>query len=401
MRGRCRPPHIHPSHLAPFSRAAYAPLTRYDGVVRVCIDAFPLLVRSAGVKNYLYYWIEHLRRLAGDDAIRLFPPLGALPALDHERPLAGRVRTFSALASLAAMNYVRVPLADWFAPRADIFHTANLIHHPPQRMRLTTTVHDVTSRIMPELHSTGNQRAGRGFESTLRRAHRIIAVSENTKRDVVRMLGLDAERIHVIHSGVAEAFFHAGPTEAGIARAAYGLQRPYVLFVGAIEPRKNVGTLLDAWAALAPSLREEFELVLAGLAGWAGPKLVSRLSASGPGVRYLGYVPERHLAGLTAGAAVFVYPSLYEGFGFPVAQAMAAGVAVVTSNVSSLPEVAGEAAVLVDPRSPSALREALSRLLLSPAECALRSEAGRVRARRFTWEECARRSLEFFRAAAG
>ena len=170
---------------------------------------------------------------------------------------------------------------------------------------------------------------------------------------------------------------------------------------GAIEPRKNIGTLLDAWAALAPSLREEFELVLAGLAGWAGPELLTRLSAPGTGVRYLGYVAERHLAGLTAGAAVFVYPSLYEGFGFPVAQAMAAGVAVVTSNVSSLPEVAGEAAVLVDPRSPSALREALSRLLLSPASAPAGPRPDGVRARRFTWEECARRSLEFFRAAAG
>ncbi len=366
----------------------------------MCIDALPLLVRSAGVKNYLYYWIAHLRRLAGNDAIRLFPALDALPPLDHERPLAGRLRTLAGLASLAAMNYTRLPLADWFGPAADVFHTTNLIHHPPSRYRLTTTLHDLTTRIMPELHSRANQRADRAFEATLRRADRIIAVSENTRVDAVRLLGIAPERIEVIYSGVAEAFFRATGEDARAARAACGLKHPYVLFLGTIEPRKNVGTLLDAWGALPPSLRGEFELVLAGPAGWAGPELLARLESPPAGVRYLGYVPEDRLAGLTAGAALFVYPSLYEGFGFPVVQAMATGVAVVTSNLSCLPEVAGEAAVLVDPRSPAGLSAAVCRLLLSPGERARLGEAGRARATRFTWEECARRSLEFFRKAA-
>ena len=365
------------------------------------IDALPLLVRSAGVKNYLYYWIRHLRLLAGSDTIRLFPDFGELPPLDHERPLAGRARTLAGLASLAAMNYAHLPLAEWLGPRADIFHTTNLIHHPPRNMRLTTTVHDVTSWIMPELHSAANQRADRSFEATLRRADRIIAVSENTRQDVMRVLGIGGEKIVAIHSGVAEAFFRVTVEEAAAARASQGLHRPYVLFLGTIEPRKNIGTLLDAWSALAPELRAEFDLVLAGPAGWAGPDLLARLRQPPKGVRYLGYVAEQHLAGLTAAAALFVYPSLYEGFGFPVAQAMAAGVPVVTSNVSSLPEVAGDAAALVDPRSQRELSDAMARLLASPGERARLAASGRTRAARFTWDECARRSLEFFRQTAG
>jgi len=369
--------------------------------MRVTIDAMPLLVRSAGVKNYLYYWIQHLRRIAGSDAIRLFPDLGELPPLDHERPLAGRVRTAAALGSLAAMNYARLPLADWAARRSDIFHTTNLLHHPPRSARLTTTVHDVTSWIMPELHSAANQRADRSFEATLRTAHRIIAVSENTRQDVVRVLGIPPEKIVTIHSGVADAFFRVTGEDAAAARSACRLARPYALFLGTIEPRKNIGTLLDAWAGLPEDVRDAFELVLAGPAGWAEPDLMAHLRQPPVGVRYLGYVAEEHLAGLTAGATLFVYPSLYEGFGFPVAQAMAAGVPVVTANVSSLPEVAGGAALLVDPRSAGELRDAIQRLLLSPEIRGKLAEAGRLRASCFTWEACARSSLEFFSAAAG
>ena len=365
------------------------------------IDAMPLLVRSAGVKNYLYYWIQHLRRIAGSDAIRLFPNLGELPPLDHERPLAGRVRTVAALGSLAAMNYVRFPLAEWAARGSGIFHTTNLLHHPPRKTRLTTTVHDVTSWIMPEFHSAANQRADHSFEATLRAAHRIIAVSENTRQDVVRVLGIPPEKIVTIHSGVSDAFFHVGEEHAAAARAVCRLAKPYALFLGTIEPRKNIGTLLDAWAGLPKDLRDEFELVLAGPAGWAAPGLLAHLRQPPAGVRYLGYVAEEYLAGLTAGATLFVYPSLYEGFGFPVAQAMAAGVPVVTANVSSLPEVAGGAAVLVDPRSAAALRDAMERVLLSPETRRQLAEAGRRRASCFTWEACARRSLEFFAAAMG
>jgi len=180
-------------------------------------------------------------------------------------------------------------------------------------------------------------------------------------------------------------------------QALFDIPSEFILFVSTIEPRKNVDTLLDAYAALAPSLREEFDLVLAGPAGWAQPETIARLRE----VRYLGYVPEADLAPLTAAATVFVYPSLYEGFGFPVAQAMAAGAPVVTSNVSSLPEVAGDAALLVDPRSTSELRDALARLLLSPDLRKELAARGRVRARELTWERCAEKSLRFFEKVAG
>jgi glycosyltransferase involved in cell wall biosynthesis len=365
--------------------------------MRVVIDAVPLLIRSAGVKTYLYHWIRELRRAAKPGSIRTFPALGEFAPLTHDRSVAGFLRTCSGLGALVLVNYTAAPLAEWAARGSDIFHTTNLVRYPPRKARLTATIHDMTCWLMPEMHPAANLRADRSFAEILKRADAVIAVSESTKRDAVRVLGLAPEKVEAIHSGVSSAFFDVPAEAIGAVRTRFRLERPFVLFVGTIEPRKNIDTLLDAYAALAPSLREEFDLVLAGPIGWARPETIGRL----PEVRYLGYVPETDLAPLTAAASVFVYPSLYEGFGFPVAQAMAAGVPVVTSNVSSLPEVAGDGALLVDPRSQAELREALARLLLSAdlrAELAARS---RARARELTWERCAAKSLRFFERVAG
>jgi len=365
--------------------------------MRVVVDAVPLLVRSAGVKNYLYHWIGALRRSAGPHRIATFPSLPDLGRIEHERSVAGAWLTSFGLGTLALSNYSPLPVLDWFTRGADVFHCSTITRHPPRRPRLTATIHDMTCWLMPELHPAANLRAERGFADVLRRADGLIAVSESTRRDAARVLRLPEEKIVVIHSGVAESFFHVDEASIAAVRERYTLKRPFVLFVGTIEPRKNVDALLDAFAALSGSLREEFELVVAGPMGWALAATRARLAE----VRYLGYVPEADLAPLTAAAAVFAYPSLYEGFGFPVAQAMAAGVPVIASNVSSLPEIAGDAALLVDPRSPAELRDALARLLLSPGLRADLGARGRSRAPRFRWDTCAARSLRFFEELAG
>jgi glycosyltransferase involved in cell wall biosynthesis len=364
--------------------------------MRVVIDATPLLVRSAGVKNYLYYWLTHLRRAAGERAIGTLPPMNGLAGLRHDGSVAGRLRTLRGLATLALANHTPLPVLDLATRGADIFHASVLVRRPPSRTRLTATIHDLTCFLMPELHPAANRRAEQSFAELLRRADGLIAVSECTKNDAVRVLGVAPEKITVIHSGIADAFFECPPEAVDAARRHYKLHRPFVLFVGTIEPRKNLELLLDAFEALPVGLREHHELVVAGPIGWASDRVVARLRD----VRYLGYIPESHLAAVTAAARVFAYPSLYEGFGFPVVQAMAAGVPVITSNVSSLPEVAGDAALLVDPRSQSELRSALSRVLTSAALRASLIVSGRERAKAFGWPECAAKSLKFFQKIA-
>jgi alpha-1,3-rhamnosyl/mannosyltransferase len=290
------------------------------------------------------------------------------------------------------------PQLDWVCRNADVFHVSNQVRRPPDGVRLTATIHDLTCWLMPELHTAANVKADRNFaDRVLRRAAGLIAVSENTRRDAERVLGLDASKIDVIHSGIAQEYFDAAPLAPG----KLGISRPYILFVGTVEPRKNIDTLVDAYLRLEKTLREQYDLVVAGPAGWSSESTLARIRSGTPGIRYLGYVPERDLPGLTAGATVFAYPSLYEGFGFPLAQAMAAGVAAVTSNGSCLPEIAGGGALLVDPRSVEEVATALQRLLSSPL---LRSELaakGKTRAAEcYRWETCARKSLEFFHRVA-
>jgi glycosyltransferase involved in cell wall biosynthesis len=369
--------------------------------MRVTIDAVPLLVRSAGVKNYLYHWIRHLRRQSGGIDVRLFPFLGEPAWLDHEDSIAGAVGTRARLGLLFLLNRFSNDVSGWMDPQADVFHACKLLH-PPRRARLTATIHDLTCWLLPETHSPANVAADQNFANRiLERADRLIAVSEATRDDAVRILRLPPEKIRVIYHGISEPYFEVRREDAAAVRARLGLSRPYLLFVGTIEPRKNLDLLLDAYQALPAATREEFDLVLAGPPGWAQSETVSRLRQPSPGVRYLGYVAERDLPGLFSGSAAFVYPSLYEGFGFPVAEAMAAGTAVITSNLSALPEIAGGAAVLVDPRSETELRCAIQDLLTSPARRERLVELGRANARRFSWTECARQSIEFFRETAG
>jgi alpha-1,3-rhamnosyl/mannosyltransferase len=360
--------------------------------VRVAIDASPLLVRSAGVKNYLYHWILHLRRIAGKDAVRTFPHMERVRPLTHEGSMGGLWNTFLGLGSLAISNHIGLPVLDWLSGDAQVFHASVLVRRPPRKMRLTATIHDMTCWLMPEHHPRANIAAEKAFAEVLRRADALIAVSESTKRDAVQVLGLASEKIAVIHSGVPHAYFEVDAALIEAVRRKYSLGRPYVLFVGTIEPRKNVDMLLDAFESLPPSIREHYQLVLAGPAGWASGRTMRRLQH----VRYLGYVPEEAMPGLTAGATAFVYPSLYEGFGFPVVQAMATGVPVITSNSSALAEVAGGAALLIDPRSQSDLHHAMSRLLTSDGLRMALGAAGKAKAERFHWERCAERSLKFF-----
>jgi len=356
----------------------------------------PLLVRSAGVKNYLYQWIAALERAGrADVTIDLFPWLGRPGPLDHESSQVGPLHTWGSLALFHFFNLPSNPALDWFE-RADVFHCSRL-RNPPRRPRLSATLYDLTCWTLPEFHTSANVAAERRMaESVWKRAHGLIAISSNTRDEAVERLGLDARRIRVIPCGVDAAFYTAGEAQAAAARARYGIDRPYVLAVGSIEPRKNIDLALDVWAALPAALREEFVFVAAGPEGWHAAHTVRRLRSAPAGVRYLGYVPQADLPGLTAGAALLFYPSLYEGFGLPVAQAMACGVAVLTSHVSALPETAGDAALYADPRSAGEFTDALERLLLSEDLRRKLGAAGRERAARYRWEEAARQSLEYF-----
>ncbi len=358
--------------------------------MRVTIDATSALLRSAGVKNYTFHWVRHLRQQANDDRIRAFPYLSDLGRLDHEVSTLTRVQTLPRLALLYFVNLPGNPAINWVLGDCDLFHASNQVHHAPRRVKLTATIYDLTCRLMPQLHTEANVRADASFDAEIvAHADGLIAISENTRQDAIRLLGVAPDRIQTIYPGITEEYFDAKPTPR---------DRPYALYVGTIEPRKNLDTLLDAWSQLKPGLRSDFDLLIAGPAGWASEKTMARVADEAV---YLGYVPEAKLPGLIAGATAFVYPSLYEGFGFPPAQAMAAGAAVLTSNNSCLPEVVGDAALLADPNSASEIKEGLTRLLESEPLRAQLVARGRERAKLYRWDRCAKQSLQFFHKISG
>ncbi len=367
----------------------------------VCIDCSPLLLRSAGVKTYLYHWVRALRAQS-PRSIRTFLAPADRGRLDHDGGLRMHPAKIAALVALSRLPRIACDLA---IPRCDVFHISSQLRRTPSRPRLSTTLHDLTAWILPGCHMPANVAAEKEFaDRVLKRASGIIADSENTKQDAIRILGISPEKIRVVYLGVPPEYFSVPAESVDTVKAAYKLARPYFLFVGTIEPRKNVDTLLAAWDGMPASFRRENDLVIAGMAGWRAEATMRRLlqaERDESGVRYLNYVPEADLPGLTAGAKAFVYPSLYEGFGIPVAQAMAAGSPVITSNVSSLPEVAGNAALLIDPRSTAELRSAMTAIDESADFRKRLAAASRSRSQCFKWETAAAESLRYFADLAG
>ena len=356
-------------------------------------------MRSAGVKTYTYEWVRALRNDPAAGDVRLFPFLDMPADYHHERSPLSRTATILRIAALHFGNIRHNPAWNLLGRQIDLFHCSNQCHNPPRNALLTAHVHDMTCWLMPQFHSADNVMAdARYAERVLKQADGLIAVSESSRRDAIRVLGIREDRIVTIHPGIADRFFAVAAADVERVRTKLRLERPYVLTVGTIEPRKNTDRLLAAWRALPQHLRMEFQLVFAGPLGWASSETIAALREGGNGVRYLGYVEEGDLAGLTAGAEVLAYPSLYEGFGFPVAQAMAAGVAVMTSNLSSLPEVAGDAAEYADPASVESIAAALQRLLESPNLRRQLGLRGRKRAETFRWEIAAARTWEFWKS---
>jgi glycosyltransferase involved in cell wall biosynthesis len=230
-----------------------------------------------------------------------------------------------------------------------------------------------------------------------RAARRIITVSEFSKRRIVELCRVGDEKVVVVASGVGEQFREHSVEEVEEVKRRLGLPRRYVLCVGSLEPRKNLPRLLEAWRLVQPKL-DGISLVLVGAKSHVFRE--AGLSAPPPAVHLAGYLHDDSLAAVYGGADVFVYPSIYEGFGLPVLEAMASGVPVITSNITSLPEVAGEAAVTVDPMAIEAIAAAIERVALDGA---LRDELivrGKERVKQFTWEKSARQTWDLLEAAA-
>jgi len=298
-----------------------------------------------------------------------------------------------------------LPRLDWMV-RFDVLFAPNFVPPPTRARRLVLTVHDLAFRLFPHTAPLATRRWLSRLDAALARASRVIVVSEQTRRDLLELYRVPAERVSVVPLGVDTEHFRPAPPEAVAAvRRRFGIDGPYLLSLTGIEPRKNLPAIIRAYASLGDDVRPV--LVLAGPVapwnpeGWnlVRPALDELPSRVRERIVVTGYVPEPDKVSLLSGAEALVYPSLYEGFGLPVIEAMACGAPVLTSDVSALPETAGDAALLVDPHDTEAVAHGMERLL---TDGTLRDElrvAGLARATMFSWEDAARRTAEVLHRA--
>lgn len=376
--------------------------------MRVAIDVSAL---SSGLRSgtavYVYRLVEALGALP-DLELRLLynglPGRGARLAASLERANA------KVLCAYFRWRALPGPLFDRPYPRslrrevqaADVFQVGEFVYPPPRPgQAVVATVHDATTELHPEWHFWANRLLHRRRLAWIRRhATRVIIDAESTRADTAAVLGFPIDKLDTVP--LARGTTEVRESKAEV-RQRLGLgDEPYVLYVGTLEPRKNLVRLVTAFRRLSPQLGR-VRLVLAGPWGWrTGPlRAALRHHSAGRPVIVTGGVDDATLAVLYSDATIFAYPSLYEGFGLPLLEAMAAGAPVLTSAGGACAEVAGEAALLVDPADVEAIASGLERLLRSGDERRRLAELGRVRERGFSWQNTAAATVEVYRRAIG
>lgn len=361
--------------------------------------------RGAGISRYILNLVAHLPDALGGDSATIFLGDRRLPSNLAKLPLD---YSFSRIPT--ARPQARILWEQLVAPLAcaragvQLLHSTAYVQPLLCPTRSVVTIHDLSFILMPETFKRGNQLYLSALTRiSARRADRVIAVSENTRQDVIRLLGVTPSKVEVVHHGIEPEFRPIEPSVVEGFRRRRGLPDRYVLHLGTLEPRKNLPTLLRAFAQARREYGLSHELVLGGGKGWGYQQifdLVDSLGLKGK-VHFPGFVPLAELPLWYNGASLFAYPSRYEGFGMPPLEAMACGTPVLTSSRSSLPEVLGGAGLLVDPDSVPALADELGRVLGDEARLADLRERGLRRAATFSWNETARRTVRIYRQAAG
>jgi len=380
--------------------------------MKIGIDISQLAFPGTGSAVYTENLVRNLLKEKKNEYVLFFSSLRQPPPKDFK----SKNFKFPPLLLEQLWNRFHVLPIEKLIGRVDVFHTSDWLE-PPSQYPKVTTIHDLIIYKYPErFERRGGHDIVANFERKLKWVKKesalIISVSESTKQDIVDILKISPRKIRVIHEAPGEAYQKRVSTaRVKQIKEKYQIKTDYVLMVGTREPRKNLERAIEAfnlvvsdqWSVTrnqssVTAHQSPLTLVIAGKFGW-GKELMtedSRQKTVDSNIKLLGYVAEEDLPGLYAGAQVFVYPSLYEGFGLPILEAMASGCPVVTSNISSMPEVAGDAAILVNPGKTEEIARGIQKALENKEELI---KKGRARAQEFSWEKTAQETLKVYQEA--
>lgn len=382
--------------------------------MRVGIDISQIIYEGTGVATYTRSLVQALVKASGNDEFVLFG--SSLRARRILKEFLESLQTKNAEGKFSYLppklleflwNGVHIFPIENFIGEIDVFHSSDWLEPPTKFARKVTTLHDLTVFKYPETFSpTGghdivkNQKRKLFFSK--RECDRIICVSKTTKEDAMEILGIPEKKLEVIYEAADPFYFPRGDKEVARVKDKFHIKGDFLLCVGTREPRKNLDRVIMAFSEIARNY-PDLNLLIAGKYGWGDEKMSNVNSPAGgqkSKVRILGYVEKEDLAGLFSGATAFIYPSLYEGFGLPILDAMACQCPVVTSNLGSMKEIAGEAAILVDPVSVSGIANGILKIVGdSETRNALINE-GQRRILEFSWEKTAFQTLEIYRSLA-
>ncbi len=371
--------------------------------MRVGFDVGPITTTRTGVGQYCYYLLKLLLDQTTSDSFVAFsagmerPDLTGLPS-----PLPHRHLRVPTRAMYRLWDAVRWPAVDRLCGGLDVFHATNFVAPPTASARRVVTIHDITFLAVPEMCSPKiADYFARHIYKDANEADVILVHSEATRADLIRHVAVPADKVVTAWPGVDSSLRMMDLTAARAHLAqAYGLTAPYVLFVGTLEPRKNVGGVLRTFALLRDSIPHH--LVLVGKRGWNSDSIFGLIDSLDlrDRVHHVGFIPQHgDLAYFYSAAAALLYPTYYEGFGLPLAEAMACGCPVVASNVSSVPEVVGDAALTAAPDDIEALAQHLHHVIHDQELSEDLRRRGLERAKLFTWPRCAELTAAAYRKA--
>jgi glycosyltransferase involved in cell wall biosynthesis len=381
--------------------------------MKVAIDISCIRGERAGIGTYAVNLLHGLEKVDRENKYVLYTFYSRSPGFRLDETVLPVTKNFRLEKKNLPFRLARVMLTnmgvpiEFFIGSCDVLHGLDHSAHYSKKAKLVITVHDLAFLLYPTKGFNSPEfmkQAAPHFSELIGRADRIIAVSENTKMDVLRLLGVPEQKVSVVYEAADEIFRPLNDESIlESVRLRYGLKNNrFIVYVGTLEPRKNLASLLKAFNRLKKIRKIEHKLVLAGRKGWSYGQifdLVRDLHLQND-VILPGYIPKHDLPGLYNLADTFVYPSLYEGFGLPPLEAMACGLPVIASNTSCFPEILGDAAILTDPNNEDEFSQQIYAVLSDPSLRSSMRQKGLARASQFSWERTARETIDVYRTCA-